>query len=68
MLLFKGYGIEVGNTMFALGVRFPLGTKGLWKFLTQEDSRTGLVLRVWSKDLFCSFSTSSLVLITASLS
>lgn len=35
MLLFKGRGIEVGNPMFALGVRFPLGTRGLLKFPTQ---------------------------------
>jgi len=64
MLLFEGLGIEVEKPMFALGVRFPLSTKGLLK----GGSSTGLMLRVPSEDLFCSFSTSSLVLITASLS
>ena len=68
MLLFEGHGIEVENPTFALGVRFPLSTKGLLKFPTQGGSRTGLVLRDLSKDVFCSVFTSSLVLITASLS
>ena len=68
MLSFEGRGIEVENPPFARRVRFPLSTKGLLKFPTQGGSRTGLVLRVLSKDLFCCFSTSSLVLISASLS
>jgi len=37
------------------------------KFPTEEDSRTGLVLRLLCIDLFC-FSTSSSVLISVSLS
>ena len=68
MLLFEGHGIEVENPTFALGVRFLLSTKGLLKFPTQGGSSTGLVLRRLSKDLFCSFFTSSLLLVTASLS
>ena len=68
MLLFEGRGIEVENPTFALGVRFLLSTKGLLKFPTQGGSSTGLVLRRLSKDLFCSFFTSSLLLIIASLS
>ena len=65
MLLFEGREIEVENP--TLGVRFLSSTKGLLKFPTQGGSGTGLVLTVLNKDLFCCFSTSSLVLITASL-
>ena len=45
MLLFEGHGIEVEKPTFALGVRFPLSTKGLLKFPTQGGSSTGLELR-----------------------
>ena len=46
----------ITSGQFALGVRFPLSTKGLLKFPTQGGSRTGLVLTVLNKDLFCCFS------------
>ena len=68
MLLLEGRELEVEISKFSPGVRFLLSTKLLLRFPTQGSSRTGLVVRVLSKDLFCCFSTSSLVLISASLS
>ena len=68
MLLFEGSGTEVENSRFALGQRFELNILVLLKFPMPGRSRTGLVVRVLSKDLFCCFCTSSLVLVSASLS
>ena len=68
MLLFEGSGTEVENSRFALGQRFELNILVLLKFPMPGRSRTGLMVRVLSKALFCCFSTSSLVLVSASFS
>ena len=60
-------GVEL-RQKFALGVIFLLSTKLLLIFPTQMGSRTGLVVRVLIQGLFCCFSTTSLLLISASLS
>ena len=68
MLLFEVSGTEVEDSRFALGQRFELKIRVLLKFPMPGRSRSGLMVRVLSKDLFCCFSTSSLVLVSASLS
>ena len=68
MLSFEGHGIEVENPLFALEITFVLNPEAGLKFPTEEDSRTGLVLRVLCIDLFCCFSTSSSALVSISLS
>ena len=64
MWLFEGHGIDVENPTFVFGERVILK---YGNFQCKGGSRTGLAVRVLSKDLFCCFSTSSSVLISASL-
>ena len=70
--LMRGWQRQAPNlrqkTLGLLLDRVELNILVLLKFPMPGRSRTGLVVRVLSKDLFCCFSTTSLLLISASLS